>query len=225
MEGASAYSAQKLTEGSSVLQPESSTPYDLTLMTAISSADDRPLRADAQRNRDRLLEAAVETFAEQGIDGSLEAVARRAGVGIGTLYRHFPTREALVEAILRQRFERLARHADELQAAVDPFDALREWLRDLLVHAATFKGIAGSVKETMHDPQSPLGAACKASHDGWRGLLARAQERGLVREDVEPMDVLRLVYGIAWMAEQARDEPRVEEMLGLVLDGLRPVAT
>lgn len=185
----------------------------------------KPLRADAQRNRDRLLEAAKATFREGGVDSSLEDVARRAGVGIGTLYRHFPTRDDLLAVLLRNSFDALRSQADELLAEDDPMTALTLYLREMLVHASTFRGVPKSVKSTMHDGETPLGSACAASHAGWGLLFERAQLAGVARTDTKPMDVLRMVYAIAWITDQRRDDPeQVDRMLELVLDGLRPSA-
>jgi AcrR family transcriptional regulator len=185
------------------------------------------MRADARRNRDRLLRAARETFAEQGVDGSLEEVARRAGVGVGTLYRHFPTRDDLIEALLHERFERTTACAIELRAAGDPWAAVEGYLREVLSDAATFRGVAASIKETMHDESTPLGTVCGLSRESWRMLLDWAEAEGAVRPGLDATDVLRVVYGVAWMAEQRRtrepgEEPRVEQMFQIVLDGLRP---
>ncbi|WP_050897208.1 TetR/AcrR family transcriptional regulator [Patulibacter medicamentivorans] len=191
-----------------------------------SPAAERPMRADARRNRERLLRAARDTFAEQGVDGSLEEVARRAGVGVGTLYRHFPARDDLIEALLHERFERTIAHAESLREGGDPWAAVEAYLRDVLSDAATFRGVAASIKATMHDASTPLGTVCALSRQGWSTLLEWARAEGVVRADADADDVLRVVYGIAWAADQRRarrpdSDPRIEPMLRIVLQGLR----
>ncbi|MEV4419185.1 TetR/AcrR family transcriptional regulator [Patulibacter sp. NPDC049589] len=183
----------------------------------------KPLRADARRNREALICAATRTFAEQGVDGSLEEVARRAGVGVGTLYRHFPTRDALLTELLSASFDRLRELSREGLEADDPAQALAEYLRQMAFHSRTFRGVPSSVKLALAESDNPLAASCTATHAGWAELLERAQDAGVVRRDAEPGDVLRLVYGIAWATDNAGDDTAlVDRMLGLVLDGLRP---
>src|ERR1700677_1307593 len=119
------------------------------------------MRADARRNYDVLLSVAAQCFAEQGTDASLRDVARKAGVGIGTLYRHFPTREALLEAVLGSRFDRLRERADELAAtASSPQQALGDWLAEFAAGSVTYRGLPNEVMSALHDRESPLHASC-----------------------------------------------------------------
>ncbi|MGK5554308.1 TetR/AcrR family transcriptional regulator [Actinomadura kijaniata] len=180
---------------------------------------DRPLRADARRNAGRVLAAARETFAEQGPDASLNEIARRAGVGPGTLYRHFPNRRALQAAVLRDRVERLASLADELRAA-PPAEALEAWLRAFLAHARTDHGLGGEA--LRHEP-SDTGFDChQVIVDTAAGVLDRARRAGAARPDARPGDLLRIVAGIALSPPVGDDDPgQAERLLALVLDAVR----
>ena len=179
----------------------------------------RPLRADARRNRSRLLDAATAVFAEAGTVASLEDVARRAGLGIGTLYRHFPTRDDLIEAVIHDGVDDLVVRADELLAADDPFVALRTWLRDLVTHAASFRGLAKSMVAATCG-QGRLTDACHRQEAAASALVERARGAGALRPDVRVDEVLDLVSAVAWVAEQGRPHDS-GRLLDLVLDGLR----
>lgn len=178
----------------------------------------RPLRADARRNHERLLAEAHTAFAEFGVDASLEEIARRAGVGIGTLYRHFPTREALLVALLGERFEAQARAAEELLEDRDPLDALRTFARSLLDAATTFRGLADATAEALNDETSDLHAACAGMRAAVARLVARAQESGQLRADLKPDEVLLMVHAAGWAGEHAGTPDR---LLDLVFAGLR----
>jgi AcrR family transcriptional regulator len=186
------------------------------------------MRADARRNYENLLDTAADVIEESGTDASLEQIARRAGVGIGTLYRHFPTRAALLEALLSKQFEELTALADELLDADDPMAALIEALRAFAVHGTTFRGLTESLLSALQDESSELYVACHALQDSAHALVKRAQRAKLVRSDVDPTDVFALAYGLAFVAEHGpRPEQRIDRLLdlvvdGLVVDGLRP---
>jgi AcrR family transcriptional regulator len=178
------------------------------------------MRADARRNHERLVESAREAFAEHGVEASLDDIARRAAVGPGTLYRHFPSREALLEAVYRSRVEALAAQADEIAQTHPPEEALAAWLRLQLDYTKHKRGLGAAVK-TMLGTDSETVAWCRNILRAALGrLLASAQDAGAVRTDVEPADVLRLVYGVAMACESAPD--RAERLLSLVMDSLRP---
>ncbi|WP_406196371.1 TetR/AcrR family transcriptional regulator [Kitasatospora sp. NBC_01560] len=195
-----------------------------------SKADDPPEgaaarapRADARRNRDRVLEAAAEVVAEQGTQASLRDVARRAEVGLGTLYRHFPTREALLEALLRRRFERLAERADTLAATAPPERALTDWLAEFALGTAVYRGLPATLMATLADAASPLHAACLEMRQAGGRLLAAAQQAGLVRPDVAAVDLYALVNALSWIADQAPGlAERRDHLFRLVMDGLKP---
>lgn len=174
----------------------------------------RPKRADARRNHEKLLAAAREAFAEAGVSASLEDIARRAGVGIGTLYRHFPTRQALFERVYVEEVEALCRAADEL-AGRPPWDALAEWLRRFVTYTATKRAIAEALN---HD--SPVFATCRKAIDAaGEPLLRRAQESGDARPDASFDDVLRLVGGVTMYP--FADTAQLERVLTMALDGVR----
>ncbi len=176
--------------------------------------DRRPLRADARRNYDALLVAARNAFAEGGTSTSLEDIARRAEVGIGTLYRHFPTRQELLEAVYVNEVEAVCRSAADV-ADLAPWAALESWLYRFVEYAATKRALA---EELAKD--SELFRTCKtALHDAGRPLLQRAQDAGEARTDVDFDDVLRLVHGITLI--QFADKGQLERVLGMALDGVR----
>jgi len=179
----------------------------------------RPKRADAARNYDRLIAAAREAFTHQGEDASLEGIARRAGVGIGTLYRHFPTRQALVEAVYVEEFEGICRVVDELEG-LGPWEALEAWLRRFAEYATTKKALAGELMAYI-EADAPFFLQCRQAIRGAaEPLLQAAKDAGEVRPDVEFMDVIRMVGGIAAIPQA---EPgQVDRILGVALDGLRP---
>jgi len=184
------------------------------------------MRADAQRNYAKLLSAASEAFLESGGDDvSLEEIARRAGVGIGTLYRHFPTRQALLEAVYLDQVEAMRARADELLDSASPGDALAAWLHTLVAFSSTKRTLTAAMVATL-DKDSELMSTCsKLIRDAGDSLIARCQQAGVVRADVNGTDVVRLVHGISMVTERAPNEPgQADRMLTLVLDGLRPQA-
>ena len=182
----------------------------------------RAPRADAQRNRARILDVARTVLREQGTQASLRDIARRADVGMGTLYRHFPTRDELLEALLRDHFDRLATQAEALDAAPDPGVALTEWLRHFATGSAAFRGLPGSLIATLTDESSSLHTSCMSMRDAAGRLLRRAQDCGQFRPDVDGTDLFALVSAVSWIADQSpKIAVRQEHLLSLVLDGLR----
>jgi AcrR family transcriptional regulator len=178
----------------------------------------RPKRADARRNYEKVLAAAREAFAEGGESTALEEIARRAGVGIGTLYRHFPNRQALLEALYIGEVEDVCRSADQLEGA-DPWEALNTWLERLVGYIATKHALAGELLNYL-DKDAPLFQTCRSSlYGAGEPLLARAQEAGVVRPDVTVSDLIQLVMGIAKLP--AADPGQIEHILRIALDGLR----
>jgi AcrR family transcriptional regulator len=178
------------------------------------------MRADARRNYERLVAVARDAFTERGYEASLDDIARRAGVGPGTLYRHFPTREALLAAVYRGDVEGLAEQAADLAERHPPDEALAAWLRAQLDYIK-YKGGLGAAVKTMLANDSETLAYCR---DTLRGALAdlldAAQADGTVREDVTPVEVLRLVHAVGLACESAPE--MADRLLTLVLDGLRP---
>jgi AcrR family transcriptional regulator len=184
----------------------------------------RPKRADARRNYDRLLSAALAAFAEHGADdASLEEIARRAGVGIGTLYRHFPTRQALLEAVYRDQVEALRARADELRESQSPADALAAWLRALVAFSSTKQSLTKVLLETLGKDSDLLSACTMVICGAADTLLTRAQQAGVVRADADPVDVIRLVHAVNIATQRGPTDPgQTDRLLGLILDGLRP---
>ncbi|WP_306208656.1 TetR/AcrR family transcriptional regulator [Actinoplanes sp. RD1] len=174
----------------------------------------RPQRADARRNFDALLAAARTAFAEQGTDASLEDIARRAGVGIGTLYRNFPTRRDLFEAVYVEEVDQLARVAADV-AGLPPWDALVTWLHRFVDYAVTKRAVVEALNR-----ESEMFATCRATmYAAGEPLLHRAQQSGAVRPDARFDDILRLVSGLT--AAAYTDDTQRDRVLALALDGLR----
>jgi AcrR family transcriptional regulator len=183
-------------------------------------ATTRPLRADAARNRRLLLAAAHEAFARDGVSASLDEVARAAGVGPGTLYRHFPTRDELVLAVIDEGLIQIHGLGTALIDDPDPLDALRRWLDAYIEQGSVFQGLA----RTLASPPPAAGAdsTCRLARDAGAALVARAAEAGLVRSDVHIDDVLDMAAAIAWVGEQPdRDAINRDRLLGVLIDGLR----
>jgi AcrR family transcriptional regulator len=181
----------------------------------------RALRADALHNRERLLEIAHAVIARHGIETSLREIARQAEVGPATLFRHFPTREALLEALLRRRFDALQREAEALERAASPLDGLTRWLRLVAESSSTYRGAAGLMMATIRDKRSALHASCAAVESAGEPLLRRAQDAGQVRSDIDGMDLFALVNAAAWAADQApRKSARADHFLRLIMEGL-----
>lgn len=178
----------------------------------------RPMRADARRNYEKLLAAAGDAFAEDGTAASLEDIARRAGVGIGTLYRHFPTRQDLLEAVYVDEFEAMARAADGL-ADLPPWDALVAWLRQFVGYSATKRALGAELLAYVDADSEVFRRSRTAITAAGDMLLQRAQDAGIVRPDTNFTDVGRMVGGIA--AIRGAEPEDVERILDVALDGLR----
>jgi AcrR family transcriptional regulator len=177
----------------------------------------RPMRADARRNYDKLVAAARAVFSEDGTSAPLEDVAERAGVGIGTLYRHFPTRQALLEAVYVDEVEAMARAADDL-SDLPPWDALSQWLHQYVGFAATKRALNEALVEAA--PDSDVLLTCRTAILGaGTALIERAQRAGAVRPDTNFTDVVRMVSGIAMVP--TTEPGQQERLLELALDGLR----
>ncbi|WP_407168989.1 TetR/AcrR family transcriptional regulator [Bradyrhizobium sp. ORS 111] len=181
----------------------------------------RKPRADAVRNRERVLEAAKAVFSAGGSEASLEAVARHAGVGIGTLYRHFPTREALYEAVYRREVEQLGDLAEQLQNAPDPVEALRRWLRANVEFVATKKGMVAALALVAHGSTELHAYSFDRLTKAIGTLLARAVAAGEIRADISAEDVLRALIGMCYMHDQAGWQTTTLRLLDVFVDGLR----
>jgi AcrR family transcriptional regulator len=175
-----------------------------------------PKRADARRNHERVLAAAREAFAAGGESTALEEIARRAGVGIGTVYRHFPNRQALLEALYINEVEEVC-SAAQLDAA-DPRQAFNDWFQRLIGYLATKRALAHELLNYL-DADAPLFKECRAGlFAAGEPLLKRAQDAGVVRPDVEFSEVMQMVVGISKIPS---DQAQIEHILGIALDGLR----
>lgn len=182
----------------------------------------RPLRADAQRNYDRILEVASEMFTQSGTQASLDDIACQAGVGPGTLYRHFPNRDCLLAAALDESWNGLARTSDDLMTATDAGLALRTWLIEISQHMGVYGGLPDSVAKAFGDDESPLAPRCSLLGQSTSDLLARAQEGGAVRKDVAADDLLTIANSLAWASDKnGRSREDIARLLDIFLAGLR----
>ena len=181
----------------------------------------RKPRADSVRNRERVLEAAKAVFSAGGSEASLEAVARRAGVGIGTLYRHFPTREALFEAVYRREVDQLSELAEQLKGTADPVDALRRWLKSNVQLVATKKGMIAALALVMQSSSELYAYSFDRLTRAVGTLLDRAIAAGEVRSDIGAEDVLRVLIGMCYMHDQPGWQSTVLRLLDVFVDGLR----
>ncbi len=178
-------------------------------------------RADALRNRERVLEAAKAVFSAGGPGASLEAVAKRAGVGIGTLYRHFPTREALFEAVYRREVEHLVELAEQLRAEAAPVEALRRWMRSNVEFVATKKGMSAALALAAHGSSDLAAYTFDRLTRAVGDLLRRAVEAGAIRADIGPEDLLRALVGMCYTHDQPGWQANVLRLVDVLVDGLR----
>jgi AcrR family transcriptional regulator len=186
-----------------------------------SESTTRKPRADAIRNRERVLEAAKAVFSAGGPEASLEAVARAAGVGIGTLYRHFPTREALFEAVYRREVQQLADLAEELKQEAQPLDALRRWMRSNVEFVATKKGMSAALALAAYKNSELYSFSFDRLTRAVGGLLDRAIAAGEIRDDISPEDLIRALVGMCYMHDQPGWQTSVLRLLDVFIDGLR----
>jgi AcrR family transcriptional regulator len=181
----------------------------------------RKPRADAVRNRERVLEAAKAVFSAGGAEASLEAVARSAGVGIGTLYRHFPTREALFEAVYRREVQQLADLAEQLKQEASPIEALRHWMRSNVRFVATKKGMSAALALAAYKNSELFSSSFDRLTQAVGGLLERAIAAGEIRNDITPEDLLRALIGMCYMQDQPGWQASVLRLVDVFIDGLR----
>jgi AcrR family transcriptional regulator len=181
-----------------------------------------PKRADARRNYELLIAAAAEAFAQRGADDvSLEEIARRAGVGIGTLYRHFPARQSLLEAVYKDQVDGLEVLAGKLLARESPGEALAEWLQAFAAFGRTKRSLSAALMATLGKDSELLSACSKVLRGCTEALLSRAQEAGVVRRDVQSADLLRLTHALIMAAEAPGGDPaQSDRMISLLMGGL-----
>jgi AcrR family transcriptional regulator len=183
----------------------------------------RKPRADAQRNRERILEVAKKEFTRSGANASLEDIAKKAGVGPGTLYRHFPTREDLLVAVYRSEMEKLAAAERRFADTLPPVEALRAWLL-LFVDAVETKQIIAPVLNTLvGDPRQVFEASYAQIHGALRALVTRAIKSGDIRKDLDPIDLLRALIGVANVATSPDWQQSARRLVDILVIGSRPI--
>jgi AcrR family transcriptional regulator len=216
MEAHSAY----YTEEPSVLQ-QGSVRYLMNMMEKpLDIALDEPrMRADARRSRAKLLAAATAAFAENGAEAPLEDIARRAGVGIGTLYRHFPTRTDLQASVFRSQVDAVCSTADELIGTVTPEQAFAGSLHAIASYLVTKHGLARALIDNLGKDSELISVCSLRMRDTLGRLLSQAQDAGAIREDISAQDVLRMIHGVVMATEQSPAD--TDRLLGILLDGLR----
>lgn len=183
----------------------------------------RKPRTDAQRNRERILEVAKEAFTRSGADASLDDIAKKAGVGPGTLYRHFPTRESLIEAVYHKEVEKLAAAEQELSAKLPPAEALRAWMLLFVDYIATKKIIAPALNTLVGGPSKVFEASYAQIHEAIRALVKRAIKSGDMRRDLDAVDLLRALIGVSNVASGPDWPQSARRLVDILINGSRPV--
>ena len=174
------------------------------------------MRADARKNYDHLLAVARAAVTEHGADASLRDIARKADVGLATLYRHFPTREALLEALLQAALSELTQKAAELETSRSPDQALVSWFRDGVTFVRSYSGVVDLMASAIADPDSALHASCVTVRSAGTRLLKRAQAEGTARGDIDGADLFALMAAFGWLGDQPSFTPRADHLAGIV---------
>ncbi|WP_040840653.1 TetR/AcrR family transcriptional regulator [Nocardia brevicatena] len=179
------------------------------------------MRADARRSRGRLLETARAMFVSEGVDVSFNEIARRAGVGPATLYRHFPQREDLIAAVVGTSLDEVTALATTLDTAPDPGAALWQWIASLVAHIRRVRGLSDEIMRALEFPDSPLAPHCAAAMAAAGAVLARAQQSGRANPDATTEDIVKIASAIAWASGQTdTTDPAGDRLLNLVLHGI-----
>jgi len=178
------------------------------------------MRADAEKNRSQILTVARDVVAEHGVDASMRDIARRAGVGLATLLRHFPTREALFEALLCTHLDALTQRAAELERSTAADEALLSWFRKLVEFTQSSRGVVAMMAAAHTNPDSALYASCAAVHSAGARLLLRAQGEGTARVDMNGDDLFALITALGWAADQPSFAPRVDHLVHLITSAI-----
>lgn len=178
------------------------------------------VRADAKKNYAHILTVAREVITQHGVEASLRDIARKANVGLGTLYRHFPTREALLDALLHARFEELSARASELETTASTEEALVSWLREVVTSLGEYQGVVTAIVTAMEDTESALYASCTRLRTEGARLLSRAQAEGLARSDMDGQDLFSLATALAWLGDQPASAPRSDYFFELLLSAI-----
>jgi AcrR family transcriptional regulator len=187
-----------------------------------SKPAERKPRADAQQNRHRLLEAAKDAFTRAGADASLDDIAKQAGVGPGTLYRHFPTREALIEAVYRSEVEKLAAAEQEFAETMPPIEALRAWMLLFIDYIATKQIIAPALNTLVGGSAKVFESSYAQVHQAIRSLVKRAIRSGDIRKDLDPVDLLRALIGVANVSSSPDWRQSARRLVEILITGSRP---
>jgi AcrR family transcriptional regulator len=187
-----------------------------------SKAAQRKPRADAQRNRDCILEVAKGAFAQYGANTSLDEIAKQAGVGPGTLYRHFPTREELLQAVYRSEMEKLAAAEQKFAQSMPPIEALRAWLLLFVDAIATKHIIAAALNSLLADPKKVFEPCYAQIHNAIHSLVKRAIESGEIRKDLDPVDLLRALVGVSNVATSPDWQQSAKRLVDILITGSRP---
>jgi AcrR family transcriptional regulator len=178
------------------------------------------MRADARKNHSHLLSVARDVVAKHGVEASMRDIARRAGVGLATLLRHFPTREALFEALLRTNLDALTRQAGELEASSPPDEALVSWLREGVAFVQSYSGVVALLASAHADPESALYASCTTVRSAGARLLLRAQAEGTARADMNGEDLFALMSALGWLFSQPAFGPRAEHLFHMIASAI-----
>jgi len=178
------------------------------------------MRADAKKNYNHLLAVARDVVTEHGADASMRDIARRANVGLATLFRHFPTREALFEALLRMKGDALTQKAAELETSSSPDEALVSWFREGVEFTHTYGGVCDLMANAHADPESALHASSTALNDAGARLLRRAQADGTARPDMDGVDLFALMSALAWLVGQPGFAPRADHLFHLITSAI-----
>jgi AcrR family transcriptional regulator len=181
----------------------------------------RKPRTDAQRNRERILKVAKEAFTRLGANASLDDIARQAKVGAGTLYRHFPTRDALIEAVYRAEVEKLAAAARGFAEAMPPLEALRAWMLSFVDHMAAKQIIAPALNSLVGGPSKLYEGSRDRIRGAIDGLVKRAVENGDIRRDLDPFDLLRALIGVAYAASSPDWQQSAKRLVEILIAGSR----
>lgn len=174
------------------------------------------MRADAKKNRSQILNVARDIVLEHGADASMRDIARQAGVGLATLLRHFPTREALFEALLCTHLDALTQKAGELEKAASADAALLTWFRELVAFAQSYRGVVAMMAAAHTNPDSALYASCAAVHAAGARLLLRAQVEGTARTDMNGDDLFALITALGWAVDQPSFAPRADHLIRII---------
>ncbi|MEX3980796.1 TetR/AcrR family transcriptional regulator [Paraburkholderia sp. EG287A] len=178
------------------------------------------MRADARKNYDHLLAIARDVVTEHGADASMRDIARRADVGLATLFRHFPTREALFEALLRENLDALTQKAVELETSNPPDEALVSWFREGVAFVHSYSGVVALMASAHATPDSALYASCTAVHSAGERLLRRAQAEGFARADVNGDDLFALMSALGWLGDQPSFAPRADHLFQVIASAI-----